>query len=512
MAGPGLLPPDPNAPNPKPYRPRNEGRQASAQTPEDAAATSAAAAAAMEKQKLANGATPGSAPISNFDMSPQAAAEIRAAQARGSERFDGNPLLQNLSDARAREDAAQVASQEQARRGGVEVTQANMQAGGIGGFFDPNAKVQTEHYTAGRVDNTSLAGNRAQLNALADAAANRGNATMEGATIQGTTVGPGATIATGMQDQQRARQNALLDQLMAASNGQGPSAAQQQLKMGADRNMANALAMAAAAGTPGAQRQAAFQRAAITQDAAGQAAILRAQEINDARGLLGQVAQGARAQDIGLATDQANLAQQAQLTQASLDQQTRAAQAGLTQDAAKTNLLSAIEQQKQRDALVQSYVAQGMSLDQAQYQAELQQAQFNAELLARQAAADKGVAMQSSAQGGQMVGAGMAALGTVLAGAASASDERVKENVADADKSVEKFLDGIAAKEWDYKDPKKHGEGRRTGVMAQAAEKNSDMVFTHTDGVKMIDHGKAISTSLAALANINKRLRKVENA
>lgn len=486
-----LTPPDPNAA--KGYRPRGSG---SPQTPEDAAATSAAAKAAMDKQNAANGKTPGSAPIANFEMSQQAQAEINAAKTRGAERFDGNPLLQNLSDARSREDVAQVASQEQARRGGVETTQANMQAGGIGGFFDPNAKIQTEHYTAGRVENDALAGNKARVNALADAAGARGDATMQGATV-----GPGATIATGPQDQQRARQNALLDQLMAASNGQGPSAAQQQLKMGADRNMANALAMAAASGTPGAARQAAFQRASITQDAAGQSAMLRAQEINDARGLLGQVAQGARAQDIGLASDQANLNQQAQLTQA-----------GLTQDTAKTNLLAGIEQQKQRDALVQSYVAQGLSLDQAQYQAELQQAQFNAELLARQSAADKGVAMQSSAQGGQMVGAGMAALGTVLAGAASASDERVKDNVANADSGVEKFLDGIAAKEWDYKNPKKHGEGRRTGIIAQDAEKNSDMVFTHTDGVKMLDHGKAISTSLAALANINKRLRKVENA
>jgi hypothetical protein len=406
----------------------------------------------------------------------------------------GTPTLDERNrDGEAWADGIQAESNDQAKRGGVETASAVANAGGIAGFF--GGKEETTHYTAGRVENDSLAENKRHLNALADAAYRRDNVKMQGAAL-----GPAATIATGPQDQQRARQNALLDQLMAASNGQGPSAAQQQLKMGADRNMANAMAMAAAQGTPGAARQAAFQRAAITQDAAGQSAMLRAQEINDARGLLGQVAQGARAQDIGLATDQAGL-----------QQQTALAQAQLAQDTQKTNLLTAVEQQKQRDSLVQSYVAQGMSLDQAQYQAELQQAQFNAELLARQAAADKGVAMQSSAAGGQAVGAGIAALGSVLGAATSASDERVKDNVADADKGVEKFLDGIAAKEWDYKNPKKHGEGRRTGIIAQDAEKNSDMVFTHTDGVKMLDHGKAISTSLAALANINKRLRKVEN-
>lgn len=323
---------------------------------------------------------------------------MAAMESQAGSRTVGDPKFamtydEAVAHGRARMDQADSVEAEQARRGGVDVGEAV----GPSGFMGTRDIVK--RYTAGKVENASLAGNKDRLNALADAAANRGNMTMQGATV-----GPGATIATGPQDEQRARQNALLDQLMAASNGQGPSAAQQQLKMGADRNMANALAMAAAAGTPGAQRQAAFQRAAITQDAAGQSAMLRAQEINDARGLLGQVAQGARAQDIGLATDQANLAQQAQLTQASL-----------TQDTAKTNLLTAIEQQKQRDALVQSYVAQGMSLDQAQYQAELQQAQFNAELLAKQAAADKNVAMQSSQQQYQLLGAAAGGLGAAMA-------------------------------------------------------------------------------------------------
>lgn len=488
------------------YTPR--GGAVSQNTPEESAAAAEAARKAMDEQRKANQGNPAPPIGANFEMSPAALEAYRAAQgrqaaaegttaARAAAIGQGSiapTVAEGYAAGKARDDQAAITSAEQARRGGVETADANMGAGGITGFFDPNAKVQTTHYTAGHMENTTLAGNRARLDSLADAAANRGTMTMQGANMGG-----GATIATAAQDQTRARQNALLDQLMAASNGQGPSAAQQQLKMGADRNMANALAMAAAQGTPGAARQAAFQRAAATQDLAGQSAILRAQEINDARGLLGQVAQGTRAQDIGLATDQAGLQQQAQATNAQL-----------AQDTAKTNLLAGIEQQKQKDALVQSYVAQGMSLDQAQYQAELQQAQFNAQLLAQQSAADKGVAMQSSAAGGQAAGAAAAAIGTTLA--AMASDERAKENIADGDKSVEKFLDGIAAKDWDYKDPKKHGEGRRTGIIAQDAEKNSDMVFTHTDGVKMIDHGKAISTSLAALANINKRLRKVENA
>ena len=132
--------------------------------------------------------------------------------------------------------ARDIESSDQARRGGVDTASANMGAGGIAQFFDPNAKVETTHYTAGHVDNTSLASNRALLDKMAGMAMGRGSQTMQGATM-----GPGATIATAAQDQTRARQNALLDQLMAASNGQGPSAAQQQPKMGADRNMAAAL-------------------------------------------------------------------------------------------------------------------------------------------------------------------------------------------------------------------------------------------------------------------------------
>ncbi len=105
----------------------------------------------------------------------------------------------------------------------------------------------------------------------------------------------------------------------------------------------------------------------------------------------------------------------------------------------------------------------------------------------------------------------MSAIGTTAAALSKASDKRVKKNVEDGDKSIERFLDSVAAKDWDYKDPAKHGEGRHTGIMAQDAEKNSDMVFTHKDGVKMLDLGKAAGTSLAALANINKRLRALES-
>jgi hypothetical protein len=65
--------------------------------------------------------------------------------------------------------------------------------------------------------------------------------------------------------------------------------------------------------------------------------------------------------------------------------------------------------------MVAKLMGQGFSLEQAQRQAEIQQSQFNAELLARQVAADKGVAMQSSAQAGQAMGQTAAAIAALLA-------------------------------------------------------------------------------------------------
>lgn len=378
---------------------------------------------------------------------------------------------------------------EQAKRGGVEVGQAVTQAGGISGVF--GNKEVVNRYTAGKTEDPNQAANKARLDALAAEAQGR-----QAQTMQGAQIGSAAQIEQTQQAQIRGQQLAAIGQLQQQAAGNGPSAAQAQLKMGADRAMASNLAMAAAGGTAASARQAAFNNASAVQDMAGQSAALRAQEQQAAMGQLVGATQGARAQDIGLATDQAQLNQQTSLTQASLNQ-----------DTAKTNLLTGIDQQKQKDTMIAQYVAQGLTLDAAQRQAEIQQAQFNAELLARQAAADKGVAMQSSQAAGQTAGAIASAIGTTLA---AASDKRAKKNIGDGDKSIERFLDSVAAKDWDYKDPAKHGEGRRTGIMAQDAEKNSDMVFTHKDGVKMLDLGKATSTSLAALANINKRLRQLE--
>lgn len=149
------------------------------------------------------------------------------------------------------------------------------------------------------------------------------------------------TIATGPQDQFRAQQAGLAGALVAQANGQGPSLAQGQLRSATDRNLAQAMAVGQALGAnnPGALREIGNQRAAISQQAAADSSQLALQEQMQARNQLGQVLAGARGQDIGLASGQAQLSQQ---------------------------------QQEVNDQMVRFYTSAGMSLDQAQQQAALE--------------------------------------------------------------------------------------------------------------------------------------------
>jgi hypothetical protein len=276
---------------------------------------------------------------------------------------------------------------------------------GLGGFFGGKEKMNT--YTATTYDDPNYDKNKAITDGMANRVNKRGSSFMAG-----TQVGPAAQINTdpnSVIDQQRTRQNAFLNQMAQSAAGNGPSAAQAQLKTGADRAMASNLAMAAAGGTPASMRQAAFNNAAAQQDLAGQSGALRAQEQQAAQGLYGSAINASRDQELGLAT-----------TNAGLQQQTTLAQAGMNQDTAKTNLAAGIDQQNQKDDLVKQYLMAGMSLDQANMQATIQQRQFNAGLLTQQEAAGRGVSAQNAAQGAQLVGSMFSAAST--SGASLAGD------------------------------------------------------------------------------------------
>jgi len=89
------------------------------------------------------------------------------------------------------------------------------------------------------------------------------------------------------------------------------------------------------------------------------------------------------------------------------------------------------------------------------------------------------------------------------------SDERIKENVQKVD--TKELLDKLSAVAYNYKkDPTKE---KKVGIMAQDLEKSElgkTLVVEDENGVKGYNKDKALSATLAALADLNKRLNKLE--
>lgn len=121
-----------------------------------------------------------------------------------------------------------------------------------------------------------------------------------------------------------ADQRWLLDQLRAQALGQGPSLAKEQLRLGADQNVAaqQALAATGRGNAAMAARQAAQNTANINQNMAGQAALAGIQERLGALGQIGGVAGQARGQDQDLSMFNADQYNSRQLAQAGFNQQT----------------------------------------------------------------------------------------------------------------------------------------------------------------------------------------------
>jgi hypothetical protein len=94
--------------------------------------------------------------------------------------------------------------------------------------------------------------------------------------------------------------------------------------------------------------------------------------------------------------------------------------------------------------------------------------------------------------------------------AGAASDRNVKKQVEEFDSS--KFLDEITGYRYRYKNPQKHGEGEQVGIMAQDLQKVAPQaVVKDKDGTLMIDYSKLGGPILAALADMNNRLSKIED-
>lgn len=246
----------------------------------------------------------------------------------------------------------------------------------------------------------------------------------------------GVQIATGPQDQVRARQMTLADQLTAQAAGQGPSLATMQLQQATDRNLAQS--MAAAASMRGASgglglRNLNQQQTALQGQAARDSAMARMQEQLSAREQLSGVLNGTRTQDIGLATSQA----------------------GLTQSANLANQQAALKQLELNDAQQRFYTQGQMANDAAQSDAQYQQKQ--ALMALEKLKADQVAGMNNVAfQGYDAASKGRSGFANGLLGGAAEygpkafsslmamSDENVKKNVKDGRNELQKFLDSFS--------------------------------------------------------------------
>lgn len=94
--------------------------------------------------------------------------------------------------------------------------------------------------------------------------------------------------------------------------------------------------------------------------------------------------------------------------------------------------------------------------------------------------------------------------------AAAVSDERGKKDItAGADRAA-RALDGLKAYSYRYKDPS-NGTGPQLGIMAQDMERAGlGHAVKETPRGKMVDAGKAATTSLALTAALARRVKKLE--
>ena len=188
-----------------------------------------------------------------------------------------------------------------------------------------------------------------------------------------TTQANAANINMGQANTELGNQQSLISQLQAQAQGSGPNLAGLQLQQATQQNLAGQLAMAASQRgnqNPGAaQSNLANEGAAANQAAAGQAAQLRAQQQLASQGALSGALGQVSSQQQGLAENQANLQQQANLQNAQAANQmaefnTGSAQAGNAAQQAQyqfgTNI--AAQQQSQENAAIAGQSTQAQAI------------------------------------------------------------------------------------------------------------------------------------------------------
>lgn len=345
---------------------------------------------------------------------------------------------------------------------------------------------------------------------MGSAAQGRRAPTMTAANVGAAQTYGGASINAAPSNQMRAGQTGLIGALQQRVAGQSPSVAELQMRQGQEAALKQARAIAASnpSASPAlAQRQAQQAAENINLQTNQQAAQLRAQEQAEAERSLGGVLSGARQQDLGLATDQARMGQEAGLFSAGQQNQFGIQQAQLNQGANQANLQSALQQQQMNDQMTQFYMQQGFSRDQAAQMAAAQLEQLRVQQSQTQAQVAMADAEREQQANAGLIGAAGSLFGSFV------SDERAKENIDDADDDVDELLEVLRPKRFDYK--REHGGERDfVGFMAQDLEKSKagKSIVREEGGVKRVDAKRGLMAALAAAARLHDRVSALEAA
>lgn len=338
---------------------------------------------------------------------------------------------------------------------------------------------------------------------------------------QAAQVGP-VNIDQSQQAQFRNAQLANLAQLQAQANGTGPSLAQQQLRMATDRNMQQALAQQAAmrgrAGGMAGARSLADARAGISQEAAGQSSLMRLQEQMAAQQAIAGLAGQGRAQDIGLATNQAGLNMQGALANQAANNQFGLAQGSLDQQRELANLQARAALQGQQNQLGFGYAGMGINTAEGNRAATMgaEQAGINANLgLAGGAQQYQEYLMSRDPTFLQYLQALGGPVATGVGAGIALSDERQKEDIEDGSAASRRILSALGgSKAYRYKDPSVPGasEGPQLGVMAQDLERTPEgkALIIDTPHGKVVDYGRGLGMMMANQADLHRRLEALE--
>lgn len=89
------------------------------------------------------------------------------------------------------------------------------------------------------------------------------------------------------------------------------------------------------------------------------------------------------------------------------------------------------------------------------------------------------------------------------------SDKRLKRDIADGDDDAERFIGGLNAVTYKYRD-QEHGKGKQLGLLAQDLEKVLPSAVYETPIGKAVDSGRLSAAVAATLPGIDRRLSQLE--